>query len=265
MPTLAQIQGANQLFSPQTAQQIDAKIAQEYPSSPLKNQGMTFVAAGKQYGVDPYFLAAISISETAAGTYGPSQPIHNPFGLGPGLSFPNYSSAIYYAAKNLAGPPYSTQGATTIPKIAAIWAPTGASNDPGGLNKNWTGNVTHYYELLSGGYFPIGGTVVGTGIGGLTPIGSGKSAIGGAVSSAAGDAASGIESALGVATAGAGIAVKVLEWLANPIRILEMFVGLSLLFFGVIMLFRYGTSTGQTVGKAATSAVIRTGVKAAIA
>lgn len=258
------------LYSPQTAQSINAAIAHDQPGSPLKNSGATFVAAGKQYGVDPYFLAAISFAETGFGTYGPSQPIHNPFGLGPNLSFPNYQSAIYYEAKNLASPTYSS--ANSIGAIGAIWAPSGASNDPSGLNNNWAKNVVAGYKILTGSAPATSYTVKGTGVGlpiiagdGTGPIGSAIGAAGSAVAGAGGDVVSGIESALGVATAWAGVGVKILEWISNPVRILETFAGLSLMVFGLLMLFRYGTSTGQTVGKAASSAVVRAGVAGAMA
>lgn len=119
--------------------------------SPLAAHAGAFVRAGQQYGVDPRFLVAIAGSETSFGTYGPSQRIHNPFGWGPHIKFGSYPEAINTIAKGLAtGPHYKTKGRTTIPQIAGTWAPVGASNDPTGLNNNWTKNVSAYYRELGG-------------------------------------------------------------------------------------------------------------------
>ena len=95
-------------------------------------------------------LVAIAGAETAFGTYGPSQGIHNPFGLGPGMNFATWAEAIRYAASNLAGPLYLGRGHTTIPSIAGVWAPVGAANDPGNLNNHWTQNVGMYYAAQGG-------------------------------------------------------------------------------------------------------------------
>ena len=45
---------------------------------------------------------------------------------------------------------YIPEGRTAIPEIGAKWAPIGASNDPGGLNDNWTAGVGAYYAALGG-------------------------------------------------------------------------------------------------------------------
>ncbi len=118
--------------------------------SPLAGLGAVFVADGEAEGVDPRFIVAISGAETSFGTYGPSQTIHNPFGLGPNIHFPSWSAAIQGAATNLGGPLYRGAGLITIPQIQARWAPLGVANDPGGLNSNWQINVNHYFAQLGG-------------------------------------------------------------------------------------------------------------------
>jgi murein DD-endopeptidase MepM/ murein hydrolase activator NlpD len=117
--------------------------------SPLAGQGTTFVSAGVQAGIDPRFLVAIAAQETMLETYEPAQPIHNPFGLGPGLPFGSDAAAISTAANTLASD-YLTQGLTTVTQIAAKWAPAGASNDPAGLNLSWPSDVSQYYQTLGG-------------------------------------------------------------------------------------------------------------------
>lgn len=118
--------------------------------SPLAGLGATFVAEANAVGLDPRLLVAIAGAETSFGTYGPSQAIQNPFGLGPGRSYPSWQASIQAAARNLAGPLYLGRGAVTIVQIQAIWAPNGAANDPTNLNSHWTTNVSRYYAELGG-------------------------------------------------------------------------------------------------------------------
>jgi cell wall-associated NlpC family hydrolase len=131
-----------------TASAIDAFLASQL--SPLTGLGAIFVADGEAAGVDPRLLVAISGAETSFGTYGPSQAIHNPFGLGPKLVFPNWSAAIQAAADTLGGSLYRGTGLVTIAQIQARWAPLGVANDPMNLNNNWQANVDRYFADLGG-------------------------------------------------------------------------------------------------------------------
>lgn len=128
------------------AARLDAYLAGK--GSPLAGLGAVFVNESQAVGLDPRFLVAISGAETSFGTYGPSQAIHNPFGLGPGMRFASWADAIHRAAQNLAGHLYLADGRVTIPAIQRRWAPEGAANDPTGLNSNWTRNVSRYYAEL---------------------------------------------------------------------------------------------------------------------
>jgi hypothetical protein len=131
-----------------TSAAIDSFLGSRH--SPLTGLGAVFVADGEAAGVDPRFIVAISGAETSFGTYGPSQTIHNPFGLGPQIIFPNWSAAIAAAASTLGGSLYRGSGLVTIPAIQARWAPLGVRNDPGGLNSNWQTNVSTYFAALGG-------------------------------------------------------------------------------------------------------------------
>ena len=133
--------------APGDAAGIDAML--ERAGSPLAGEGATFVREGTAAGIDPRALVAIAAHETILETYGPSQAIRNPFGLGPGWSFATEADAIARAAGTLASM-YLPEGRTAIPEIGAKWAPIGASNDPGGLNDNWTAGVGAYYAALGG-------------------------------------------------------------------------------------------------------------------
>jgi len=123
--------------------------------SPLAGHGAEFVQYGQQYGVDPRLLVGISGAETSLGTYGPSQRIHNPFGMGPNINYPTYGAAISALAANLAKN-YFGKGLNTLGEISAKYAPVGASNDPTGLNSNWVRNVSQYYKELGGNPTDLG-------------------------------------------------------------------------------------------------------------
>lgn len=141
---------------------IDAYLASK--ASPLTGEGAAFVREARAVGLDPRLLVAISGAETAFGTYGPSQAIHNPFGMGPGIVYPSWSDAIAGAARNLGGDLYLGDGRVTIPAIHERWAPVGAANDPGGLNGGWAGNVGHYLAEQGGDpAAPVFGPAVPTG------------------------------------------------------------------------------------------------------
>ena len=127
---------------------LDAYLAGK--GSPLAGAGAAFVASAGQVGLDPRMLVAISGAETSFGTYGPSQLIHNPFGMGPGRVYASWEEAIAAAANNLAGPIYLGAGKVTIGQISGTWAPLGAVNDPSNLNSNWTRNVSRYYAEMGG-------------------------------------------------------------------------------------------------------------------
>lgn len=139
------------------AARIDAYLASK--GSPLAGLGATFVAEAGRVGLDPRMLVAITGAETSFGTYGPSQLIFNPFGLGPGMRFARWEDAIQRAAQNLGGHLYLADGRVTIPAIQQRWAPEGASNDPTGLNSNWTRNVSHNYAEQGGN--PTGSVFTG--------------------------------------------------------------------------------------------------------
>ena len=128
--------------------QIDGYLASK--ASPLTGLGAVFVTRSRSVGLDPRFLVAVSGAETSFGTYGPSQSIHNPFGMGPGIVYATWSDAIAAAARNLGGPLYLGDERVIIGAIQQRWAPNGASNDPTDLNSNWGRNVSTYYSELGG-------------------------------------------------------------------------------------------------------------------
>ncbi len=147
-PVLAAVAGASLPAPGPTAATIDGFLQSQL--SPLTGLGAVFVADAESAGVDPRLLVAISGAETSFGNYRPSQAIHNPFGLGPNLQFPNWSAAIQAASNTLGGNLYRGAGLVTIPEIQSRWAPLGVANDPLNLNSNWQANVARYYADLGG-------------------------------------------------------------------------------------------------------------------
>ena len=144
----APVSGTVPVIDANLAGQIDTYLTGK--GSPLAGRGAVFVYQGLAVGLDPRLLVAISGAETSFGTYGPSQGIHNPFGLGPGIVYPTWDDAIAAAARNLGGSLYKGSGLVTIAQIQGRWAPLGATNDPSQLNSNWYRNVSRYYGELGG-------------------------------------------------------------------------------------------------------------------
>jgi hypothetical protein len=155
-PVLGAIAGANLPAPGPTAATIDGFLQSQL--SPLTGLGAVFVADAESVGVDPRLMVAITGAETSFGTYGPAQAIHNPFGLGPSLRFPNWSAAIQAASNTLGGNLYRGAGLVTIAEIQSRWAPLGVANDPMNLNNNWQANVDRYYADLGGN--PNGAVII---------------------------------------------------------------------------------------------------------
>jgi len=139
--------GNMRCVAPTDAAGIDAILSAA--GSPMAGEGATIVTEAAAAGIDPRAIVAIAAHETMLETYGPAQEIRNPFGLGPGIAFPSERAAIARAVSTLAGW-YLPEGRTTLATIGAKWAPIGASNDPGGLNANWTTGTGTYYAALGG-------------------------------------------------------------------------------------------------------------------
>ena len=121
------------------------------PLAPLRE---AFVAEGMRHNIDPRFLAAISMHETAAGTSSAYRTKNNAMGVsnstGP-ISFQDSRESIARMARllgSLSSGPY--KNARTIADIGRIYAPPGAGNDPGNLNPHWAAGVAKYYQALGG-------------------------------------------------------------------------------------------------------------------
>lgn len=130
-----------------TAEQLNGRL-----KGALSGQGQTFINAGKQYGIDPAFLASISMFETGNGSSSAARNKHNAMGIsnsrGP-IAFNSIESSIYAGARNLRNN-YVNQGLTFVAQIQRKYCPVGAENDPNGTNGEWRNGVTNNLRRLIG-------------------------------------------------------------------------------------------------------------------
>jgi murein DD-endopeptidase MepM/ murein hydrolase activator NlpD len=135
--------------SPVNAAALDEWMADEVPGSPLVGLGRVFVAEGVRNGIDPRALVAIARHESVLGTEGSGAGINNAFGWGPAIPFGSWEQNIATVARGLATN-YLGRGRTTLADIQPVWAPVGATNDPGDLNSAWVEAVGRFYAGLGG-------------------------------------------------------------------------------------------------------------------
>lgn len=120
----------------------------------LKGLGRLFVKYSIAYQVNPALAAAIAMHETGNGSSKAANSQKNLFGYmtngGSTLaSFDSYEDSIKSGIRNLSLN-YLYQGLNTVSKIQKKYAPTGAANDPNGLNNSWVSGVTYYYQRITG-------------------------------------------------------------------------------------------------------------------
>lgn len=119
----------------------------------LSKYADAFQAAGEKYGVDPRFLAAISMHETGNGTSSAFRNKNNAMGIS-GKGGPKHISSVEESinimARTLAKKDGYYKGKNTIGEIGKVYAPSGATNDPTGLNAYWAGGVAKNFKMFGG-------------------------------------------------------------------------------------------------------------------
>ena len=135
----------------QSAPQVNHETLAVSLPAPLAKHAKDFVDAGNRYGIDPKFLAAVSMVETGHGTSKAFRVKNNAMGAstnkGP-IAFDNPRSSIFRMAKVLADPDGPYRNADTIAEIAPIYSPPGAGNDVHGTNHKWPALVADLYAKL---------------------------------------------------------------------------------------------------------------------
>lgn len=112
-----------------------------------------FIENGRQYGLNPLFLAAISKHETAAWTSNVFKTKANAMGISNAkgaISQESYNESIRLAAYSISRPGGYYAKAKTLADVGNIYAPTKGNvpNDPNGLNHFWSKNVAIYFADL---------------------------------------------------------------------------------------------------------------------
>jgi cell wall-associated NlpC family hydrolase len=142
--TLTSTDAASQLGDVGLAATIDDFLRAQ--GSPMAGSGASFVSAGRETGIDPRYLVAISGAESSFGV-NLFRPF-NPFGWGY-ETFSSWDQAIRTVAHGLQHG-YLAEGRTDVYSIAAKYSPVGASNDVHGTNAEEPVNVTKYLLQLGG-------------------------------------------------------------------------------------------------------------------
>jgi hypothetical protein len=117
----------------------------------MTGTGAVFVAEGREHGVDPAFLVAISGAETSFGlylyerdgdvcTYNAFNWFYGP--TWPQSDFATWEEAIARVAEGLAGDLYYGAALTSVTGIAPVYCPDGTAE--------WIANVTAFMAALGG-------------------------------------------------------------------------------------------------------------------
>jgi hypothetical protein len=133
------------------ASAADLNSSMSKVATPLKGLNAAFVSEGQRAGVDPRFLAAISMFETANGTSSAFRNKNNAMGVsnskGP-IRFANTTASVARMARVLANTSGPYRNANTLKEIAAVYAPVGAGNDVHGTNHHWASGVAKHLKEL---------------------------------------------------------------------------------------------------------------------
>lgn len=131
-----------------SASAIDAYLAAK--GSPMAGSGVFFMASGQRAGIDPRLVVAIAGAESNFGqiTCGP----FNAWGWScpnAPVAFGSWAEGIEEVTSSLRRF-YVDEGRTTVIAIQQKYAPSGAANDPTGLNNHWVANVSKFLVELGG-------------------------------------------------------------------------------------------------------------------
>lgn len=139
----------------------------------LAGRESQFAKYGSKYNVDPALAMAIAMWETGNGSSKMLRQKNNVGGMYDSrnktfFKFPSVEAGIESMIRNL-HKNYTSQGLKTIAQIQKKYAPSGAGNDPNGLNNHWTKGVTSMYNKAKGSsgsyqYKTVGGSSSGGGL-----------------------------------------------------------------------------------------------------
>jgi len=146
--------GAGAVAGPVSAAMLDAYLASK--GSPMAGHGASFIASGQRWRVDPRLAVAISGAESNFGNIlcGPNNAWGWSCPNSPG-EFDTWDQGIETITRGLRNY-YLDEGRTSVALIQQKWAPSGAANDPTGLNNHWVTNVSKFLGELGGSPVAVG-------------------------------------------------------------------------------------------------------------
>ena len=131
----------------------DQKLQTLFGKGALAGKTGLIVQAASTAGISPELFAAVIAHETGRGTSNAIQNYNNPAGIMDPKSkwtklkkFDSLGEGLLYSAKNLKRRLDQVGG--NVDKLADVYAPKGAANDPSGLNNNWLSGVNKFYSEL---------------------------------------------------------------------------------------------------------------------
>lgn len=131
-----------------------AKLESLFSRGALKGKAGMVIEKAIDNGIDPKLFAAVIAHETGSGTSNAIINYNNPAGIMDPKTkwtklkrFGTLSEGLDYSAKNLKRRLDQTGG--DMDKLAAVYAPVGAENDPNNLNAYWKSGVSKFYNLLA--------------------------------------------------------------------------------------------------------------------
>lgn len=126
------------------------KLEKVFTKGALAGKTGMIVQAASAAGISPDLFAAVIAHETGRGTSNAIQNYNNPAGIMDPQTkwtklkkFKSLDAGLLYSARNLKRRLDQVGG--SLEKLADIYAPKGAENDPSGLNSNWLAGVNKFY------------------------------------------------------------------------------------------------------------------------
>jgi hypothetical protein len=139
----------------------DQKLQTLFGKGALSGKTGLIVQAASTAGINPELFAAVIAHETGRGTSNAIQNYNNPAGIMDPKTkwtklkkFDSLGEGLLYSAKNLKRRLDQVGG--DVDKLAEVYAPKGAANDPTGLNNNWLSGVNKFYSELAAKETPSG-------------------------------------------------------------------------------------------------------------
>lgn len=130
------------------------KLENLFNKGALKGKAGMVVEAAIDNGIDPNLFAAVIAHETGRGTSNAIMNYNNPAGIMDPKTkwtklkkFETLSDGLEYSAKNLKRRLDQVGG--DVRKLADVYAPKGAENDPNNLNAHWLDGINKFYSLLA--------------------------------------------------------------------------------------------------------------------